>query len=256
MSRLPTRDRTDQTRPRTRLLCAAVTAALLGLAALPCVAQAQSGPQLPAPGPGPEDTNEHAWNKFMRTLGVSSSPDAASDINYTERAPLVIPPSRDLPQPAVDPARPTTDWPNDTRKQGKRQKPKDAVVPDTAVATPNPPVQKKPWYDPAGWFDKEEYANFKGEPIREDLTDPPSGYRVPSPEQPYGVNPNKKPHPVASQTNPAPGATPASQPAGAQPPAAAQPAAAPQASDQPAAAPQAPGAQSASTQPANAQSPR
>ena len=42
-----------------------------------------------------------------------------------------------------------------------------------------------------GWFDREEYANFTGEPVRRDLTDPPAGYRIPSPEQPYGINPNK-----------------------------------------------------------------
>ena len=64
---------------------------------------------------------------------------------------------------------------------------KPGVVPATEVQTPNPPVAKKPWYDPTGWFDREEYAKFSGEPVREDLTDPPAGYRVPSPDQPYGV---------------------------------------------------------------------
>jgi hypothetical protein len=51
---------------------------------------------------------------------------------------------------------------------------------------------KKPWYNPAGWFDKEEYANFAGEPVRQNLTDPPAGYRIPSPDQPYGISPEKK----------------------------------------------------------------
>jgi hypothetical protein len=227
-------------RPRAKLLRAVSGAVLLGLAALqsspPAQAQQQ---QLPAPGPGPNDTNEAAWNKFMRTLGVSSSPDAASDINYTERAPLVVPPSRDLPPPVADPSRPAPDWPKDTKKDAKRQKPKGAIVPDTAVATPNPPVAKKPWYDPSGWFDKEEYATFQGEPARQDLTDPPSGYRVPSPEQPYGINPDKKPKTAVTPANPAPGA--------------AQPAAPQPAAGQPASAPPAASAQSASSQPASAQ---
>ena len=52
---------------------------------------------------------------------------------------------------------------------------------------------KKPWYNPIGWFNREEYANFAGEPVRKSLTDPPAGYRVPSPEQPYGIGPDKKP---------------------------------------------------------------
>ena len=46
--------------------------------------------------------------------------------------------------------------------------------------------------DPAGWFSKEEYASFNGEPVRGDLTEPPAGYRVPSPNQPYGISPDKK----------------------------------------------------------------
>ena len=34
---------------------------------------------------------------------------------------------------------------------------------------------------------KEEYAKFTGEPPRSSLTEPPPGYRTPSPAQPYGV---------------------------------------------------------------------
>jgi hypothetical protein len=34
---------------------------------------------------------------------------------------------------------------------------------------------------------KEEYTNFTGEPPRTSLTEPPVGYRTPSPAQPYGV---------------------------------------------------------------------
>jgi hypothetical protein len=43
-----------------------------------------------------------------------------------------------------------------------------------------------------GWFSREEYASFPGEPVRQNLTDPPAGYRTPSPEQPYGISPDKK----------------------------------------------------------------
>jgi len=34
---------------------------------------------------------------------------------------------------------------------------------------------------------KEEYAKFTNEPARGSLTEPPPGYRTPSPTQPYGV---------------------------------------------------------------------
>jgi len=99
-------------------------------------------------------------------------------------------------------APPAPDWPEGPAKTVKHAKGKPAVVPATAVQTPNPPYVKKPWYNPAGWFDKEEYANFTGEPVRQDLTDPPSGYRIPSPDQPYGINPDKKPGSRPTMANP------------------------------------------------------
>ena len=37
------------------------------------------------------------------------------------------------------------------------------------------------------WASKEEYVAFTGEPPRSSLTEPPAGYRTPSPAQPYGV---------------------------------------------------------------------
>jgi hypothetical protein len=146
---------------------------------------------------GDDDSEAQAsvWSKFMRSLGLKKTPDASgadAGINYTERPPLVVPPSRDLPPPVAEASVPA-DWPkNSPTRQVKRSKGKPAIIPDTSVQTPNPPYQKKPWYNPTGWFDKTEYANFAGEPVRQDLTDPPAGYRVPSPEQPYGINPDKK----------------------------------------------------------------
>ena len=41
-------------------------------------------------------------------------------------------------------------------------------------------------------MNKEQYATFTGEPQRADLTDPPPGYLTPSPDQPYGIQPDKK----------------------------------------------------------------
>lgn len=160
------------------------------------------GLNAPARAADDSEAQASAWSKFMRTIGVQKSPDAAgasSGINYIERSPLVVPPSRDLPPPASGSALPP-DWPKDPNKSVKHAKVKE-IVPGTAVQTPNPPFQKKPWYNPAGWFDKEEYAPFVGEPVRQDLTDPPSGYRIPSPEQPYGIASDKKTT-KASVTNP------------------------------------------------------
>jgi hypothetical protein len=135
--------------------------------------------------------SDGVWNRLMRSVGVRSAPDPNAEINYTERPPLVVPPSRDLPPPSDQPAM-SADWPKSSAKAIKHVRSKNEVVPSTAVQTPNPPFQKKPWYNPAGWFSKEEYANFNGEPVRQDLTEPPSGYRIPSPDQPYGISPEKK----------------------------------------------------------------
>jgi hypothetical protein len=40
--------------------------------------------------------------------------------------------------------------------------------------------------------DKEEVANFTGEPPRASLTAPPRGYQTPSPDQPYGAGKEKR----------------------------------------------------------------
>ena len=115
----------------------------------------------------------------------------------------MVPPSRDLPPPWDQPA-PTAAWPKGSPKTIKHVRAKGEVVPETAVENPNPPFQKKPWYNPAGWFSKEEYANFNGEPVRHDLSEPPAGYRVPSAGQPYGISADKKGAPLARPAGLAP----------------------------------------------------
>jgi hypothetical protein len=179
--------------------------------------------------------DENAWNRMLTRLGLKKPPDADGEIDYTERSPLVVPRTRDLPPPGTLAVAPAADWPVDQRKPRKHAGGKPPVVPDTAVQTPNPPYVKPPWYNPMGWFNREEYANFPGEPVRQNLTDPPAGYRIPSAEQPYGINPEKKPvKKVAGDGTPV---QTGPQGAGQNPPPAASQAPAPQA----AAAPTQPG---------------
>jgi hypothetical protein len=184
---MPLRFYLGRTASRTLPVSLLASAALIGLAVtVNSAARA-----------GDDDGTEaqaSAWSKFMQTLGLKKKPDAAgaeAGIVYTERSPLVVPSNRDLPAPVASDGVPA-DWPSDQSKQVKHVKAKLGLVPGTAVDTPNPPHEKKPWYNPAGWFDKEEYAKFAGEPGRQDLTDPPAGYRIPSPDQPYGIAPDKK----------------------------------------------------------------
>jgi len=152
-------------------------------------------------------------------------------INYQERAPLVIPPSRTLPPPeksdaviANDPA-----WPKDPDVQ----RAKDAAVAERASQggfasdkinkeqsvlrgndlTPGPKPRRSaktasdsnwssddPRLSPSqlgykgGLFGKmfgsaePDTVKFTGEPPRASLTEPPPGYRTPSPDQPYGLS--------------------------------------------------------------------
>ncbi len=168
---------------------------------------------------------------IMRGLGLRNG--AEEQIEYKERPPLVVPPSRDLPPPvttgsiaARDPA-----WPVDpdlqekaaARKANAERKPIDWIAagdplkPDELAAgkTAAAPNEKPlPSAETAGgpmspselgyagglWADLKNFSNsfnkdkppetakFIREPARSSLTDPPSGYRTPSPDQPYGVH--------------------------------------------------------------------
>jgi len=52
------------------------------------------------------------------------------------------------------------------------------------------------------WAPKEEYVPFTGEPERTSLTEPPRGYRTPSPTQPYGVGRDKWTAPKIDKNEP------------------------------------------------------
>ena len=152
---------------------------------------------------GDDDPDESFVSKFMRGIGIKRTGVDTSGIDYRERAPLVVPPTRDLPAPGAAPAA-VPDWPQSPAvKPQKRVRTKPAPatpVPNAAASVGDPnasaaqatqePEQKSSFS--LNWFNKEEYAKFGSEPARQDLTDPPAGYRTPSPEQPYGIGPDKK----------------------------------------------------------------
>jgi hypothetical protein len=202
-------------RTRATLLRIALAAALAGLFAGANLSMARAADD--------GSTDDTFLGKFMQKLGLKAPPDRTADINYSERPPLVVPPTRDLPPPA--PGLPlAADWPNDSgmkpQKHVRSKSPPPAPAAPTATATaapaggstppgqngqpapagettgtvrvPNPPAQPTSWWNPKSWFNREEYATFTAEPAREDLTDPPAGYRTPSPDQPYGVGPEHK----------------------------------------------------------------
>ena len=200
----------------------ATTCAALGFAAVLGIGPALAGDDEPS-------FDQKIMNSIMEGFGFKR--DGEVGINYQERAPLVIPPSRDLPPPensgAVTANNPA--WPKDPDVERRRQQAameKNRNVSDEREREQNPlsPSQLTPGsrgkkrqvtrtdngYEPPAsgfgsqlppsqlgyngnifgtMFDnkKEETAKFTGEPPRAALTDPPTGYQTPSPDQPYGL---------------------------------------------------------------------
>ena len=145
-------------------------------------------------------------------------------IDYRERSPLVVPPKLDLPPPVSAKSEVSDpNWPKDpdearrkaeikARKKAKPDPmeasriltPAELNVGKTAppVRTDNDPVQpgvsNEPMLSPSqlgfdGKFsnvfggNKSESTQFKGEPTRDSLTQPPVGYQTPSPNFAYGT---------------------------------------------------------------------
>jgi len=171
-----------------------------------------------------QDDDESFSDKFLRTLGLRGLGSTEYETNYSERSPLVVPPTRNLPPPVTANVAPAPDWPKDpdVLRQGNGNKkaddrptphPYDSVMeegrplrPDelnrTGPAVVRPGVGEQSTPSQLGepkkgflsfdWLKKEEYGTFTGEPPRVSLTDPPPGYLTPSPDQPYGIAPEKK----------------------------------------------------------------
>jgi hypothetical protein len=152
-------------------------------------------------------------------------------IDYRERSPLVVPPKIDLPPPASTSAEINApNWPKDPdvqrRKAAIAASKKSKPTPEEAsrILSPSELAQQKtaktsnansestvPGGDPGanailspsqlgfeggfgklfGGGNKTETAQFKGEPTRESLTQPPSGYQTPSPNFAYGTGPKE-----------------------------------------------------------------
>jgi len=201
-------------------------AGALGLAVLaafiPAGAQAQDDD---------DDDRKSGWNldkkllnDLMRNLGFRNGNE--SQIEYRERSPLVIPPSKNLPPPEQAGAGRNAAWPVDPdvkRKKEVAAKRKDrkgydpdyegrnltpselnpagvnrsagrSGTPDS-MGSDGSPMQPSELGYFGGLFSsfgsfgsKEEFGTFDREPPRTSLTAPPSGYQTPSAAQPYGIS--------------------------------------------------------------------
>ncbi len=177
-------------------------------------------------------TTPSFYDRVLQTIGLESGP--APD--YSERSPLVVPPTRDLPPPVADQAPAVIGWPKDpdiaakTRAKDKPKPHPDYVIessrplrpdelrvsggpggggsgsgsggtpvdPDATSTSPAVTQAGKPSLFSFGFLNpnRSEYATFTGEPTRDSLTDPPPGYLTPSPDQPYGVGPEQRKYKV------------------------------------------------------------
>jgi hypothetical protein len=164
-------------------------------------------------------------------MGAAGLLDLPKDpIEYSERSPLVVPPSATLPPPSGigDAAKLNPEWPDDPDwkliREGKKRTtvaPEEArgnfypwgsnvKVEDMSRVNPAKPEKKAAdasggyatageeagagadRYSPSqlgfkGWGKKDSVSSFTSEPERSMLTEPPAGYRTPSPNAPYGV---------------------------------------------------------------------
>jgi hypothetical protein len=176
-----------------------------------------------------EDDKKSGWNldkkllnDLMRNLGLRNG--AENQIEYRERSPLVIPPSKNLPPPEQAGAGKNAAWPVDPDVKRKKEaaakrKERKGYDPDYEERnlTPselNPAGINRSAGRPGtpdsvggegrslapselGYFgglfsgfgggSKEDVATFEREPPRNSLTAPPSGYQTPSAAQPYGI---------------------------------------------------------------------
>ncbi|HEX2654915.1 MAG TPA: hypothetical protein VHN11_14835 [Xanthobacteraceae bacterium] len=182
-----------------------------------------------------DDDDDTFEQKIIKNvLGGLGMNAGGAGIDYRERSPLVLPPSRDLPPPdtsagaASNPA-----WPNDADQRKKAKAEGGASTRSLRAAMDNQWLpgneldkrgssskDNKRRADPRGAFNqdngrqvlpseigyqggifdtllgkvtnREEQAQFTGEPVRNSLTQPPAGYQTPSANYPYGLNPEAK----------------------------------------------------------------
>ncbi len=195
-------------------------AAVAVLCVFACTVVARAGDDDPN---ATQSSGGSIYDKMLNVIGLSGQ----GTIQYSERSPLVVPPTRDLPPPRANAVPAVPNWPKDPdmerSKQGKvKEKPgpnpnwvienSRPLRPDelrnpagttaASPATPNTELSPADYPDQIerskksifsfDWFKKEQYATFTGEPTRGSLTDPPAGYQTPSPDQPYGISPEKR----------------------------------------------------------------
>ncbi len=182
-----------------------------------------------------ETFEEKVIKNIMQGLGGTNMDNTG--IVYRERSPLVVPPKIDLPPPNANAELNVPNWPKDPDVQRrkaaiaaakKKQSPEEQarpLMPSELAANRTAPEKRSIDSDKPGdpnanpvlspsqlgftgfknmfGGNVAETAPFKGEPPRDSLTMPPTGYQTPSPAYAYGTGPkeslNKEYNPAAGK---------------------------------------------------------
>lgn len=180
-----------------------LAAVALGICLVMTVSAARAGSD--------EEDNRSFSEKFVDGFkaGFTTTNMDSKGIDYRERSPLVVPPQIDLPPPAAA-AREVNapNWPKDpdekrrkaamaARKKSLTNASHDLTPAEeeaaraSATAASEQPLPQQSFTEKMGTYfggsPKPEVGQFKGEPTRETLTQPPPGYQIPSPNYAYGV---------------------------------------------------------------------
>jgi hypothetical protein len=168
------------------------------------------------PGVAHAQSNDSGlFGSMLKSLGIGGE----NNIEYRERPPLVVPPTRDLPPPQAPGTSRAPNWPVDakagTQPKGNQVRDLDklavpqrapepsvagngapAASPDTTGAvTPGQPASSGFFGRIFGSGDRQAAAPAAPPPApaRKSLTEPPLDYEAPAPSQPSGVAPPAAP---------------------------------------------------------------
>jgi hypothetical protein len=142
---------------------------------------------------------------MLKTLGIGGD----NHIEYRERPPLVVPPTRDLPPPQAAATARDPNWPVDPKsaqpqRKGTQVRDLDRVPPrpaepgvaasgapagspDTTAAIPSQPAASGGFFGNLFSSGARPSGPVMAAPARKSLTEPPPDYESPSPSQPYGT---------------------------------------------------------------------
>jgi hypothetical protein len=164
-----------------------------------------------------ESFDQKIISNVLGTFGLKNS---QGEIDYKERSPLVLPPRVELPPPETNPAAGARNWPVDPDVKRRRDESKRAAAgrnyedeslpmrpselnvgtrqrgsgpasPQSGhagdLASPSELGNDKGILGSIWGSSSDKQVQFKEEPPRSSLTEPPPGYQTPSPNQPYAA---------------------------------------------------------------------